>query len=90
MYNTTRQAEPNQQGVDDLTAWMSGLGYGQSAPDPAQLQAATEFRQMQRRLHDAEQALATERALQAQQAHQKPQHPPPPPQQPQYQQPQQY
>ena len=42
----TRQAAPNQQSVDDLTAWMGGLGYGQSAPDPAQLQAATELRQM--------------------------------------------
>ena len=55
-----------------------GLGYGQSAPNPTQLQAATELRQMQRRLHNAEQALAAERAL-----HQQPHHPPPPPPQPQ-------
>ena len=79
-----RQAAPNQQSVDDFTAWMGELGYGQSTPHPAQLQAATEFRQMQRSLHDAKQALAAERALRAQQAHQQPQHLPPLPQQPQY------
>ena len=80
----TRQAAPNQQSVDDLTAWMGGLGYGQSAPDPAQLQAATEFSKIQRRLHDAEQALTADQALRAQQAHQQSQHPPPLPQQPQH------
>ena len=54
---------------------MSGLGYGQSTPNPEQLRTATELRQTQRRLHDAEQALATERALRNQQG----QHQPPPP-----------
>ena len=46
---------------------MEGLGNGQSSPDPARIQAGAEYRHMQRRLHEAEQALAAERALGAQQ-----------------------
>ena len=62
----SRQAQQHQQqhqDVDNLTSWMSGLGYGQSMPNPEQLRTATELRQIQWRLYDAEQALATERAL---------------------------
>ena len=40
----------------------------QPSPDPAQLQAAAELRQTRWRIHEAEQALAAERALLAQQA----------------------
>ena len=62
-----QQHQQQQQDVDNLTSWMSGLGYGQSTPNPEHLRTATELRKTQRRLHDAEQALATERALRNQQ-----------------------
>ena len=75
--------QPDSDGLEGLAGQMGGLGYGQSAPDPTQIQAGAEleYRHMQRRLHEAEQALAAERALRAQQhAPQPPHHPPPPPQ----------
>ena len=73
------QHQQQHREVDNLTAQMSGLGYGQSTPQPEQLRMATELRQMQRRLHDAEQALAAERALHHQQEQHFPPVPPPPP-----------
>lgn len=42
---------------------MAGLGYGQTRPDPAAIQAEANQRNIQRRLHEAEQALAAKRAL---------------------------
>ena len=65
-HEAARQQDPD--GLAGLTAQMGGLGYGQPSPDPAQLQAAAELRQTRWRIHEAEQALAAERALLAQQA----------------------
>ena len=42
---------------------MGNLGYGQTDPNPARIQAGAEYRSTQRRLHEAEQAYAVERAL---------------------------
>ena len=43
-----------------------GLGYGYSAPGPAQIEAGAEYQHVQRRLREVEQALAAGRALRAQ------------------------
>ena len=67
-------------GLDDLAAGIGNLGYGQTDPDPATVQAETNLRATQRKLHEAEQALAAERTMRAQaQYYQQTQHPPPPP-----------
>ena len=58
-----QQQQQQQAATDDLVSQMGGLGYGQTDPDPARIQAGVEYRSMQRRLHEAEQALAAERTL---------------------------
>ena len=56
-----------------------GLGYGQTDPYPARIQAGVEYRPMQRRLHETEQALAAERAVRTTHPQQQQQHAPAPP-----------
>ena len=71
-HETTR----HQQDSNSLNGLEAQVG------DPAQIQAGVDFRHMQRRLHEAEQALAAERTLRVQQ-HAPPRRAPPAPPPPQ-------
>ena len=48
---------------------MGNLGYGQTNPDLASIPAEAEYGTTPRRLHEAEQAVAAERALRDQMQH---------------------
>ena len=53
---------------------MGNLGYGHTDPNPARIQAGAEYQSTQRRLHEAEQDLAAERALRTTHTQQQHQH----------------